>query len=93
MNDGFSVLATVSILKFGGHARTVLLDRNSNLPIMHTLGSVSAPQIKSSALTSPSMLLQVYNSKLDNLLQVQQQLLRVHYHLGHLGMDRIQALA
>jgi len=37
--------------------------------------------------------LQAFNSKTDNLLQVQQQLLRAHYHLGHLGFDAIQAVA
>jgi hypothetical protein len=93
MNNGFSVLATIGILKFGGQTRTVLLDRTSNLPIMHTLGSQSTLQAKSSALANPLTPLQVNNSKIDNLSQVQQQLLRVHYRLGHLGMDRIQALA
>jgi hypothetical protein len=91
--DGFSVFANVGILKFGGHTRTVLLDRASNLPIMHTLGHQSALPTTSSALAHPLTSLQVYTSKLDNLSQVQHQLLWVHYCLGHPGMDRIQALA
>jgi hypothetical protein len=92
-NDGFSVFTNVGILKFCGHTRTVLLDRASNLPTLHTLGHQSALPTTSSALAHPLTSLQVYTSKLDNLSQVQQQLLWVHYHLGHLGMERIQALA
>jgi len=92
-NDGFSVLANVGILKFGSHTRSVLLDRASNLPILHMLGHQSALPTTSSALAHLLTSLQVYNSKIDNLSQVQQQLLRVHYRLGHLGMNRTQALA
>ncbi len=34
-----------------------------------------------------------FNAKLDNLTEIQRQLLRVHYCLGHLGFDSIQRLA
>jgi len=49
------------------------------------------PTSKSTAHAQLSI--QVFHTKIENLSKVQQQLLRAHYRLGHLGFEAIQALA
>jgi hypothetical protein len=91
--DGFNALAHIGLLHFAGHQRTVLLEPSSNLPIFHTVGL--SPQALASTTTAmaDTRSISVFNAKLDNLTEIQRQLLRVHYPLGHLGFNSIQAIA
>ncbi len=86
--DGFTALATIGILKFASHQRSVLLEPSSNLPILHTVG-VSSTTIA----TLHEALVCAFHTRIDNLTEVQKQLLHVHHRLGHLGFGSIQALA
>jgi hypothetical protein len=91
--DGFNALAHIGLLRFAGHQRTVLLEPSSNLPIFHTVGLSPQALASTTTTTAVTSSISVFNTDIDNLTEIQRQLLCVHYPLGHLGFDSIQALA
>ena len=80
--DGFFMYNTHSILKIGGHTKTISYDPLTNLPIFYTKSGVD----KLYNLTHDS-------DTTDNLSKTQKELLHWHRRLGHMDFEKIKDLS
>jgi hypothetical protein len=75
LQDGFKISSSTGTLTFSGHTRTVLLDRQSNLPIFYTIGESDGRSNTAVSHIAVSNSCYAHAVSINNLSSVQQQLL------------------